>query len=63
MARKPNYDFERRERERLKAEKAEERAKLKAEKKAAAKAEAQAAAGAPGEDAIPPEKPNAGNDE
>ena len=33
MARKPNYDFERREREKAKAAKAEERAKLKAEKK------------------------------
>ena len=36
MARKPNYDFERREREKAKAAKAEERAKLKAEKKNAA---------------------------
>ena len=35
MARKPNYDFERREREKAKAAKAEERAKLKAERKAA----------------------------
>ena len=33
MARKPNYDFERREREKAKAAKAGERAKLKAEKK------------------------------
>ncbi len=36
MARKPNYDFERREREKAKAAKAEERAKLKAERKSAA---------------------------
>ena len=33
MARKPNYDFERREREKAKAEKAAERTKAKAEKK------------------------------
>lgn len=38
MARKPNYNFERKERERLKAEKADERAKAKAEKKAELKA-------------------------
>jgi hypothetical protein len=37
MARKPNYDFERREREKAKAAKAEERAKLKAEKAESAK--------------------------
>jgi len=37
MARKPNYDFERREREKAKAAKAEERAKLKAEKAETAK--------------------------
>jgi hypothetical protein len=33
MARKPNYDFERREREKAKAAKKEERAKAKAERK------------------------------
>ena len=33
MARKPNYDFERREREKAKAAKLAERAKAKAEKK------------------------------
>jgi hypothetical protein len=59
MARKPNYDFERRERDRLKAEKDEARAKLKAEKKAAAKGEE----GAPGEGAIPVAKLNAENDD
>ncbi len=32
MARKPNYDFERREREKAKAAKTAERAKAKAEK-------------------------------
>ena len=34
MARKPNYDFERREREKAKAAKKEERAKAKSERKA-----------------------------
>ena len=38
MARKPNYDFERKERDRLKAEK---KAKRAAEKKAASEAKAQ----------------------
>ena len=33
MARKPNYDFERREREKARAAKTEERAKAKAERK------------------------------
>jgi len=37
MARKPNYDFERRERERLKAEKKAEKARAKAEKAQKAK--------------------------
>jgi hypothetical protein len=60
MARKPNYDFERRERERIKAEKAEERAKLKAERKAAQKAESDAASGAA---TIPVANLNAENDE
>lgn len=38
MPRKPNYDFDRRERERVKAEKTAERARLKAEKAEQAKA-------------------------
>ena len=37
MARKPNYDFERKERERAKAAKAADRAKAKAEKAEATK--------------------------
>jgi hypothetical protein len=40
MARKPNYEFERRERERLKAIKNTERASAKKEAKERAKAEA-----------------------
>ena len=39
MARTPNYDFERRERERQKAEKKAAKAEAKAQAKAAAKAE------------------------
>jgi hypothetical protein len=39
MARKPNYDFERRERERVKAAKTAERAKAKTEKAGQAKTE------------------------
>lgn len=39
MARKPNYDFERRERDRLKAEKKAARAKAKAEKLESRKAD------------------------
>ena len=39
MARKPNYSFERMERERADAKKAAEKAAAKAEKRAAAKAE------------------------
>ncbi len=39
MARKPNYSFERMERERAEAKKAAEKAAAKAEKRAAAKAE------------------------
>ena len=39
MPRKPNYDFERRERERIKAEKLAEKAKIKAEEKLKAQAE------------------------
>ena len=38
MARKPNYDFERREREKNKAEEAAKKAQAKADKKAAAQA-------------------------
>ncbi len=45
MARTPNYDFERRERERLKAEKKAAKAEAKAQAKAAAKAERERAAG------------------
>ncbi len=54
MARKPNYDFERREREKAKAAKAEERAKLKAERKSGpSDAEGGSAAEAPaGPDAV-----------
>ena len=40
MARKPNYDFERKERERTKAAKAAERLKAKAEKAGTEQAEA-----------------------
>ena len=43
MARKPNYDFEKKERERAKAAKAAERAKLKAERAAQANPESEAA--------------------
>ena len=48
MARKPNYEFERRERDRLKAIKNAEKAAAKKEAKERAKAEAGGAA-APGE--------------
>ncbi len=41
MARKPNYKFERNERERVKAEKKAARLKAKAERKAAREAEGQ----------------------
>jgi hypothetical protein len=44
MARKPNYEFERRERDRLKAIKSAERAAAKKEAKERAKAEAGRAA-------------------
>ncbi|WP_428673146.1 hypothetical protein [Reyranella sp.] len=44
MARKPNYDFERRERERLKAVKTAEKAAAKREARERAKAEASGAA-------------------
>jgi hypothetical protein len=60
MARKPNYNFERRERERIKAETAEERAKLKAEKKAATKA---GEADPESAGAMPAEQSNAPSDE
>lgn len=53
MARKPNYDFERREREKAKAAKAEERAKLKAEKAESAK---QTPGGASSDSEAPAEK-------
>ena len=39
MPRKPNYDFDRKERERIKAEKNAERAKAKAERAEQAKVE------------------------
>lgn len=45
MARTPNYGFERRERERIKAEKAAAKAEAKAAAKAAAKAEREKAEG------------------
>ena len=45
MARKPNYDFERKERERAKAAKALERTKAKAEKAERPTSEADQAAG------------------
>jgi hypothetical protein len=51
MPRKPNYDFERRERERLKALKNAEKAAAKKEAKERAKAEA---AGAASSDALDP---------
>jgi len=47
MARKPNYNFERMERERLKAIETAKKAKAKAERKA------EKAGGAPSEDAPP----------
>ena len=47
MPRKPNYDFDRKERERLKAEKNAERARAKAEKSEQAKAETVKAADEP----------------
>jgi hypothetical protein len=49
MARKPNYDFERRERERVKAAKTAERAKAKTEKATPPKADEPAEAKAPGD--------------
>ena len=58
MARKPNYDFERREREKAKAAKLAERAKAKAEKRKPSDAEETAA-----DAAIPADKLNASNDE
>lgn len=48
MARKPNYDFERREREKAKAAKTAERIKLKTEAAERAKTEAEQAAQVPG---------------
>lgn len=48
MARKPNYDFERREREKAKAAKTAERVKLKTEAAERAKSEAEQAAQDPG---------------
>lgn len=48
MARKPNYDFERREREKAKAAKTAERVKLKTEAAERAKSEAEQAAQEPG---------------
>jgi hypothetical protein len=50
MARKPNYEFERRERDRLKAIKNAEKAAAKKEAKERAKAEA--------DDAAPPPDPD-----
>ena len=50
MARTPNYSFERRERERLKAEKAAAKAEAKAAAKAAAKAEREKEAGVKSDD-------------
>lgn len=47
MPRKPNYDFDKRERERLKAEKSAERARLKKEKADLAKGETTEAGNAP----------------
>jgi hypothetical protein len=47
MARKPNYDFERRERERLKAIKVAEKAQAKKEARERARQENAAAAGEP----------------
>jgi len=51
MARKPNYDFERRERERLKAIKVAEKAAAK--KEARERARAENAGEAPKEDGVP----------
>ena len=51
MARKPNYDFERRERERLKAIKVAEKAAAKREARERARAEN--AGEAPKEDGVP----------
>ena len=56
MARKPNYDFERRERERLKAIKVAEKAEAKRlarEKSRAENAGAENAGEAPKEDSVP----------
>jgi len=50
MPRKPNYEFERRERDRLKALKNAEKAAAKEEAKQRAKAEAEAAGGTPPKD-------------
>ncbi len=58
MARKPNYDFERREREKAKAAKLAERAKAKAEKRKTSDG-----GDAPTDAAIPVDKLNATNDE
>ncbi len=58
MARKPNYDFERRERDKAKAAKAEERAKLKAERKNLPEGE-DAPAGDAGSAEAAPEGPDA----
>jgi hypothetical protein len=54
MARKPNYNFERMERDRLKAAKVAEKARLKQEQRERDRAQAEAGGGAsrtPGEDA------------
>jgi hypothetical protein len=63
MARKPNYDFERRERDKAKAAKAEERAKLKAERKntpeGEAAPEAEAGSAEAGSAEAAPEGPDA----
>ena len=59
MPRKPNYNFEKHERERVKAEKKAEREKIKAERRAAGKA-ADAAA-QPGEPAEGEDLPAAGS--
>lgn len=61
MARKPNYEFERRERDRLKAIKVAEKAQAKREARERARLENEAAAGgAPaGETAPADDKPDA----
>lgn len=50
MARKPNYNFERMERERLKAKKAADKANAKREAKERAQAEGAAGENGPAED-------------